>query len=259
MPKFFVMSDIHSFYDEMMTALNDAGYNVANEDHYIVVCGDLFDRGPKPVEVFNFFMNTPRCILVRGNHEDLFEDCCHREIALSHDYSNGTFDTITQFGSIGTSIKNMTPQKVFRNALEYVKPLFSKLVDYFETKKYVFVHGWIPVSDAPSIYVKDEYPRYFHENWREMGDKAWSVARWENGMELAEHGMAEPHKLTVCGHWHTSWAHSYFENDGPEWGPAANFYPYWSDGVIGIDACTAYSHMVNCIVLEDEFLDEFSQ
>lgn len=88
-----------------------------------------------------------------------------------------------------------------------------------------------------------------------MGDKAWSVARWENGMDAASRGFIEPYKLVVCGHWHTSWAHSRFDEDGDEWGPTANFAPYWGDGVIGIDGCTAYTGKVNCIVLEDEFLD----
>ena len=30
--KFFVLSDIHSFYDEMISALNEAGYDRDNKD-----------------------------------------------------------------------------------------------------------------------------------------------------------------------------------------------------------------------------------
>ena len=255
MNKFFVMSDIHSFYDEMIKALQNAGYDENDPTHYIVVCGDIFDRGTQPIETLKFFHNKPRCILVRGNHEDLFEDCCHRQKPLMHDISNGTWETINILGSYQHSKTGLNDRTICSNALDMVKPVFDKMVDYFETKKYVFVHGYIPVSDAPSIYVKNEYPIYYHENWRELGDKAWSVARWENGMDVASRGFIEPYKLVVCGHWHTSWAHSRFDDDGAEWGPTANFDPYWGDGVIGIDGCTAYSGKVNCIVLEDEFLD----
>ena len=259
MKQFFVMSDIHSFYEEMMIALQTAGYDKDNPSHYIIVCGDLFDRGPDPILVYNFFRDTPRCILIRGNHEDLLEDCCHRGNPLMHDIRNGTWETINIFGEYQNGKTRLNNRQLCDNTVDMLKPLFTKMTDYFETKQYVFVHGYIPVSDAPSIYVKDEYPIYYHENWRELGDKAWSVARWENGMEIASRGFIEPNKLIVCGHWHTSWAHSRFNADGAEWGSKANFAPYQGNGVIGIDACTAYSGKVNCIVLEDEFLDELPQ
>ena len=43
--KYFVSSDIHGFYDEWMKALKDAGFDIANDNHKIIVCDDLFDRG----------------------------------------------------------------------------------------------------------------------------------------------------------------------------------------------------------------------
>ena len=94
MPKFFVMSDIHSYYDEMIEALNVAGYDENNNDHWIIVCGDLFDRGPKPCEMLKFFENRARTILIRGNHEDLLEECCYRGFPYDFDESNGTYTTI---------------------------------------------------------------------------------------------------------------------------------------------------------------------
>ena len=46
MPKFFVVSDVHGFYDELLNALDDAGFDSENTDHYLISCGDNFDRGP---------------------------------------------------------------------------------------------------------------------------------------------------------------------------------------------------------------------
>ena len=46
MHKFFCISDIHSFYEPMIEALNNAGFNPENPEHILVVCGDVFDRGP---------------------------------------------------------------------------------------------------------------------------------------------------------------------------------------------------------------------
>ena len=54
MPKFFVTSDVHGYYDEMKNALDNAGFDPENEEHWIVVCGDLWDRGSQPVEVMRY-------------------------------------------------------------------------------------------------------------------------------------------------------------------------------------------------------------
>ena len=42
----YCVSDVHSFYDELMTALTKAGFDINNEEHIFVSCGDLLDRGP---------------------------------------------------------------------------------------------------------------------------------------------------------------------------------------------------------------------
>ena len=62
---------------------------------------------------------------------------------------------------------------------------------------------------------------------------------------------AEPHKLIVCGHWHCSFGHSHYEQDGDEIDNNPNFDPYYGDGIIALDACTPVSYKVNCIVIED--------
>lgn len=39
--KYFVISDPHSFYMEMKTALFKAGFRKSNKEHILIVCGDL--------------------------------------------------------------------------------------------------------------------------------------------------------------------------------------------------------------------------
>jgi len=41
MKKFFVFSDVHGFYKELMKALDDKGFDMENPNHYIISCGDL--------------------------------------------------------------------------------------------------------------------------------------------------------------------------------------------------------------------------
>ena len=94
MAKFFVVSDIHSFYTPLKKALDGAGFDPDNEDHWLVVCGDAFDRGRESFEVLRFLMGLERKILIRGNHDDLLEECCLRGYPEWHYNSNGTRRTI---------------------------------------------------------------------------------------------------------------------------------------------------------------------
>ena len=72
--KFFVTSDVHSFFDELMTALTEKGFDRGNKDHILCICGDLFDRGTQPRQLFEFVKELraqDRLIYVAGNHESL--------------------------------------------------------------------------------------------------------------------------------------------------------------------------------------------
>ena len=91
-----MVSDIHSFYDELIAGLDKAGFDITNEKHILIVVGDIFDRGKKPLEVYHFLKSLPkeRRILIRGNHESLLKQLYIKEYAGDHDYTNGTVDTI---------------------------------------------------------------------------------------------------------------------------------------------------------------------
>ena len=54
MKTMFCLSDVHGFFDEMIKALDDAGFDKENNSHIFVHCGDLLDRGEKPLECLKF-------------------------------------------------------------------------------------------------------------------------------------------------------------------------------------------------------------
>ena len=70
-------------------------------------------------------------------------------------------------------------------------------------------------------------------------------------MESARQGVIEPNKTIICGHWHCSYGHAKIEGVGSEFDIDADFSPYKAKGIIAIDACTAHSKKINCIVVED--------
>lgn len=254
MPKLFVISDVHGFYDKMIAALNEAGFDENNSEHWLIGCGDYWDRGKQPKEVMRYLHNLPRKVLVRGNHEKLFNQCCGRGEAWSHDISNGTADTILELsrGVIHDDFSEMCSY-----ALKRAKPFFKEMVNYFETKNYIFVHSWIPLINKdglPAHYTKNRYFE-FNPNWRNASQKEWDDATWGNPFDCAEKGLNQTEKVIVFGHWHcsTGWAKS---EGYEEFGHGARFDIYHGDGFIAVDACTAHSGKCNVLVLEDEFLED---
>ena len=127
---------------------------------------------------------------------------------------------------------------------DLIKPFYKKMVNYFETENYVFVHGWVPVKKG---------------DWRK-GD--WREARWLNGMELNHLGCNPTNKTVVCGHWYCSYGWSHIAQKYKEFPQKTHkdfelsFQPYYEEGIIAIDACTVYSGKVNVVVLEDNLLEE---
>lgn len=262
--KFFVISDVHGFYDEMKLALDEAGFDPWNSEHWLVVCGDCFDRGSRPVEVMQYLQGLPRKVLIKGNHESLLQDLCDRGYPGGHDYSNGTYDTVCEFG--GAGLGNSFDECCLV-AYNRTKNFIDSMVNYFETKNYIFVHGWIPVicKDGLPMYHRRNRKFEFNPDWRTAHYSEWEQARWLNGIDMARKGFVEPDKTIVVGHWHCSYGHyidalkDALANDTDlkieEFGETAIWEPYHGDGVIAIDRCTAYTGKVNVLVLEDEFFE----
>lgn len=241
MPKFFVCSDIHSFYTPLKKALDEKGFDPNNEDHWLVVCGDVFDRGPESNQVLHFLMSLERKILVKGNHEQLLMDCIDRGYWYGYDRTNGTFQTICDLAPNAPTFDIACSTVYWK-----VKDFIDSMVDYFETKHYVFCHGFLPLNCDDGKFFK-------MENWREATTKQWDDARWLNGMRMVSEGFGID-KTIVVGHWHSSWGRAQFEGK-PEFGESSDFSPYYyQDKLIAIDSCVAYTGKINCLVLEDDFI-----
>ena len=241
MRKYFVVADIHSFYDEMIAALAEKGFDREDPDHIFVSLGDLFDRGPSPLECLAFVNVIPpeRKILIRGNHEDLLMDCLARGTFLEHDVHNGTSDTVFKLAGERANMLYLRDERFLFTAVSYdpaLRAYYAQLRDYAEIGDYLFVHGWIPS--------RKNVPEH---DWH-LGN--WREARWFNGMEKWRQGARPEGKTVFCGHYHTSWGHFVLEKKGSEFGENADFSPFIAPGIIALDACTVLSHRVNCYVLE---------
>jgi len=61
-----IIGDIHGCYDELIELLNKIDTSFFD---LIIAAGDIFDRGPKPAQVYNFFQQHQNTIVVMGNHD----------------------------------------------------------------------------------------------------------------------------------------------------------------------------------------------
>lgn len=233
--KIFAVSDIHGFTSILRRNLSEVGFEVNNPNHLLVICGDLFDRGPEAKDMLKFIHEIDNKIMVKGNHEDLMQDMIIREYPLFHDIQNKTYDTALQL-AWDSSLGDVNYTKLYG----IFDNLCSQMVDFYETRRYVFVHGWIPATSAK-------------KDWRDSN--LWKKARWLNGMEMQMKGKTLPDKTIVCGHWHCSWGNAIKFNVS-EFDDDAIWDPYTAPGIIAIDRCTAYTKEMNIIVLEDDLIEQ---
>ncbi len=245
MKKLFVTSDVHSYYDELMRALNQAGFDINNEEHIFVCCGDLLDRGGFPRKCIKFVNDLPnnRKILIRGNHEVLADDVIRRKYFGWHDWSNGTAESIQWLSEYWQDPYAASEEDVissFAQNPEWIK-YYNSTVYYKEVGDYIFTHGWIPCGGTK------EYPVY-ESNWRE---KSFDDAIWQNGMQMWAEGIRVPNKTVVCGHFHTAWGHQLLHDMDPNQHGMIEFNSTFKDaGIIALDSRVPVTHFLNTEVIE---------
>lgn len=265
--RYYVVADIHGFCSETERALDAAGF-FKDKEGVLLLCGDALDRGSEAQRLCSFLLSLQkegRLIYVKGNHEGLLDSCLKQiewgdviEVATNGSVHchNGTWDTLLQLSGMSEGEAVTNPDKLVKRVREsdYYRLLLPEAIDFYETENYVFVHGWIPtVREGVRPYFKHSYD----PNWRNADAESWYYARWANGMELAcSSFILERGKTVVCGHYHASYGHEKYEKKGRVGEPDEDFSPFYSEGIIAIDACTAVSGRVNCIVIEDNELEE---
>lgn len=286
MKKFFVVADIHSYFDQMQKALNLAGFDIKNPEHTLIVCGDIFDRGNQSKEIYDFLKNKmpeDRLILIRGNHEDLFLDLVNKDFPEKNDFQNQTTKTFCHLAGYDDRIMNIESVQLYSrlpiNQLsEYIYKSWQdikkkvkesdvytwlksdKWLNYYEYKNFIFVHSFIPTlirKEFIYLYrmnlINDDDTRYlvYNPKWRKATDIQWQQARWLNPVNAFRSGCfdidKEDNKILVCGHYNVDYFHSTFENS-----QIKNYNIYFGDNLIGIDGCTTLTHHVNVLVIDED-------
>lgn len=262
MKKYFITSDTHSFYNELIKELNKKGFDLNNNEHIFVLCGDLFDRGPDSVKIYDFIKSLPivRRILIRGNHEYLFLDLLRKDMPDYYDHTNGTVQT---FCDLTNNRYGNWYDLVLDKKLNEIKKwvLSEEWLDYYETNKYIFTHAFIPLNINPNSLSKHMYRAdieflSYKDDWRDSSPKEFENSTWGCPWKLAKAGLNNTGKIVVCGHWHTADFYNNLKNLKVKYDLYENNPIFISKKykLIGLDACTAATHKVNVLVLSEDEL-----
>jgi serine/threonine protein phosphatase 1 len=142
-----VVGDIHGCYNELRQLLRKV--QLAPED-CLVALGDIVDRGPDSVKVYNFLRNRPNTIVLMGNHERK-----HLRQALS--YSQEIVKL--QFGDRYPEFLNWCRQ------LPY----------YYETEDAIFVHAAVEDGIAMAAQQEEILCGSLENYWtRKQGRAYWT-------------------------------------------------------------------------------------
>ena len=259
--KYYVVTDVHGFYTELVTALTEKGFFEDREPHKLIICGDLFDRGRETLKMQAFIVDLlekDEVILIRGNHEDLAVEFIENirywmtpKVLSTHHWNNGTILSMLDLAGMELGDAYQAPNECAKRVQRslFFQTILPAMGNYFETEHYIFVHGWIPCHALGPLGRAD--PFHYKSGWRGATAAEWGQARWYNGMVAAIQDVTEPGKTIVCGHRSASYGHAYIEGKGSYHGDDADYSPFYAKGIIALDTCTAASGKVNCIILED--------
>lgn len=237
---FYVVSDIHGHATEFEKELEKSGFTKNGEDTLICL-GDCFDRGCENIKVKQILDSIENKIMIKGNHEDMLEDVIKERFVTYVDIHNGTDITLENFFGIGC----IDPLGKLKTDIETEKQILdftSKMIPYYETKNYIFVHGYLPLKMDKLEYVYDE-------NWREADEEGWRRARFYSWYQMHPKKLNGTNKVIVCGHSSCSYASKIDSSRKP-----SDFSPYYQKDLIAIDGNTYISGRVNIIKIEDEVI-----
>lgn len=250
--KYFVFADPHGNYEAMLSALSQMGYEKDNKDHQLIGLGDYFGRATQSnsdcVNIWKYLKsaehaNQPICL--RGNHESILIEAIHRHGLTETDILNGEHNTFASFAGVYPSQMKYDYQRQFEVCKTMCDCGFVDWLEtlpwYFETKHYIFTHGFVPLQ-------------WFDKQWGldKLGDWEWNSASWAivpDCIRTLDNTHTKIDKTVVFGHWRAKELNEKFLG---KWEPEdGNIYVDEERKLIGLDCTTVLSNKVGCIVLED--------
>lgn len=232
---YFIISDIHGYYDEMISSLNLHKYDPDNNEHHLIVLGDMFDRGTQSKQVLEYMYNLriqDKVTIILGNHETFLIEFLDGNYAralfnMEHNGFKNTLESLTKSKlSLDENWEEIN-YEIKRDYI-YLYNFLKTLPLFIEIENYIFVHGGI---------------NYDTTDWKQgvKRDFIWGRESKFNRV---------PDKIVVCGHERVSSIRYPGINQKELFitNPEA-FDILISDGKIHIDSYVEISNKINVLIL----------
>jgi len=157
--KYFILSDIHSHYDLLLNALENAGFEINNSNHFLIIAGDVLDRGHQGHQLIGYLEEIilkDRVIGVVGNHDEFLISLLEKRYTLSNiawnGDKNGFFETLKLGLDYPEDHYELTNEDMDRISDNFRRkyPVFTnwllKLPLFLEFKHHVIVHAFLDFS-----------------------------------------------------------------------------------------------------------------
>ena len=262
--KMFIISDVHGYYDEMIKALEEAGYDENNSEHKLICLGDIFDRGAQSLAIYEYLKRLSdenKAIVLLGNHSLFLIQFLQGSYSPFNYLHNGLNETIADFWHRTAPFESwcMLEGNCEMNQINYAKwvdicrkdineeypellPWLKSLPKYFETKNYIMVHGAIDTKVAD----------WHHPHCYIYSLTDWDALDFNDGSFFGEQ-IINTDKTVIIGHFGTEQLRKMYQdiikNDT---GDTYDILYRDDNKIIAIDATTVISKLVNVLVIENE-------
>ena len=178
---YYSIGDVHGQFfklNQLVKRLN------IKKDDILVFLGDYIDRGDMSFEVIDLLIALSKafnCVFIRGNHEYMFMDYLS---GINEDLFiyNGGRKTIDSYKKHGYDVHQHTDYRDRHMPRSHIE-FFQKLVKFYETEDFIFVHAGIHPSmgklEIPLERLPDE------------------ILLWDRGFNYAKYNGP---KVVVYGH-----------------------------------------------------------
>lgn len=260
--QYFVCSDTHGFHLEFLSDLYKSGFDINNENHKLIVVGDICDGGAFFKEHLLFLYDLykkDRAIILHGNHDYILIGFLKNLYSYDHFLKDGLEETISSlldynfsFDVFKRSFPNKSDSSVFsiwqsiivgkiKKKYPFLLDFLSNLPHFYETEHYIFTHGSID---------------YLCADWRNPTIKGNKCHGWVAlhfiGPDYYKTFVNNTGKTLVVGHLNADLMRYCLEGIiVSDFSKQNSIYYNELDDVYFLDTLTCYSKRVNFLVLND--------
>ena len=230
-----VMSDIHADYEGLINVLNEIHFS---NDDYLIIVGDILEKGKDSLKSLRKVMNIYNCTLVLGNNDTLFSDLKSGEVMPSdmlwymNSRENSIFIEMAKELNLEYKTENdliVLEGKIFDTYKEEINYL-NTCPHILETENYIFVHAGI--NPRLDLYEQEI-------------DTCISAPAFSNSEHVFE-------KIIIVGHWPAS---NYSEDK-------INVNSYYNEinHILSIDGGNSMKswQQINYLIIENDEIQQYA-